>query len=328
MGGAVGDEVRELQICQDDLVTIETKRSDPALGARLYAASRYHAGRARALAASTDEYVQIDAAAHAGAAVELMAKALLADFDVRLLHGGGLHHALLDIVAGNEGIPARRSISKTTVGAVVAIELAGRLVPGCHRHEAAAKQVASVRNGAVHLAEAPSIETLREAVAGMEAFTDAAARHLHGSSHNYWGVHFEEVQKQQLAADEKVLKDAKEKVAAARSRFDEMVGRLSAELRAPVLAELRTREGIVGDETDEVSCPACDQEATAAWDWEVDVEEEFPGEYMYSQFLAPAGLGCPVCGLRLDASETLALGIDLVAPSHESDEDFDLDSYN
>jgi uncharacterized protein YjbJ (UPF0337 family) len=300
---------------------------DTTLGTQLYAASRYHARRARALAETTDAFERIDAAAHAGSAVELIAKALLADLDVRLLPDRDQHHALLDAVAvlarRVEPVVARRLSLKTTVGARVAVELAARLVPGCRQHESAAHRVAKVRNGAVHMAQSPSAEELGDVIEAMQDFTDAAARQLRGSSRDYWGVFFDDVQQQRKASKEALLAHAREKVAQAKSRFDEMVGRLSAELRAPVLAELQTREGLTGDETDEVACPACEQAATAAWDWDADAEPDGDGDYTLTAFLALVGLGCPVCGLRLDANEVDALGIELELAERDPAEDFD-----
>jgi len=85
---------------------------------RLMAAARHHARSARAKAAEADPYVQQDAAIHAGTAVELVAKALLAQLDLRLLRDGpNAHHALLDVLAtlaSRSGVtPAPKAGSKT-----------------------------------------------------------------------------------------------------------------------------------------------------------------------------------------------------------------------
>lgn len=85
---------------------------------RLMAAARNHARSARAKAAEADPFVQQDAAIHAGTAVELVAKALLAQLDFRLLSDGpNAHHALLDVLAtlaSRSGVtPAPKAGSKT-----------------------------------------------------------------------------------------------------------------------------------------------------------------------------------------------------------------------
>jgi hypothetical protein len=66
-------------------MTEEDRGPDRSIGARLYSASRYHARKARALADTSSPHERLDAVTHAGAAVELIAKAVLADLDVRLL---------------------------------------------------------------------------------------------------------------------------------------------------------------------------------------------------------------------------------------------------
>lgn len=297
---------------------------DRSVGTRLYAASRYHASKARALVDATSEHERLDAATHAGAALEFIAKAVLAEVDVRLLPDREAHHTLLDSIARDrEGhVPHRVSI-RTTIGASLAIGLVARLVPACRQHIAAVKRVLSVRNAAVHMAEAPTTAALADAITAMQAFGDAAATELRGSSRDYWGVDFDEVQRQRAEVEAGIVAGANAKVDQARDRYTEMVGPLVGDLRERVLTALRLRSSTSGDAVDEVTCPACRETATVTWEWDADVEEEFPGEYTYSSFLALAGLLCPVCGLSLDATEMLALGIDPELPELDPADDFE-----
>jgi len=245
---------------------VASKGSGRTTGTRLYAASRSHALKARALAEASNEHDRLDAAAHAGAAVELIAKAVLAELDLRLLHDRQMHHALLDIdVRDRKGYVPRPPSMTTTVGTSLAIELTARLIPGCRRHESAAQSVARTRNAAVHMALAPAPSQLEDLLSGMQAFTDAAATALRGASTDYWGVDFEMVREQRAASELDVPTTANAHVNGARSRYEDMVGALSPEFRESVVAEIRSRSAIDGDVLDEIECPACCDRAAVTW---------------------------------------------------------------
>lgn len=296
--------------------------SDHALGTRLYAASRHHARKARELAASSDEHERLDAAVHAGAALELIAKALLAEID-RCLLPDRAHHALLDAVAGQrESLAARPTAPKTTISAMIAVELVARLVPGCRAAEQSATAVIRARNAAVHLAVAPAGKELAGLVGAMEAFNDAAATALRGSSRDYWGIHFEDVTREREAREADIAARAHAAVAEAKKRYQHAIGSLPDDLREQVLVELRDRLILVGEEMGTVECPACAEEATTAWELDIDVEEELPGDFLYSPYLVLVGLGCSVCGLRLDPDEIEALGLEPDEPEPTPDDEY------
>ena len=295
-----------------------------APGPRLYAASRHHAAKAREHRRQDDNYGRLDAAFHAGAAIELIAKAVLADLDPRLLADGArAQHALLEAVAELRSRSGTVSGSggggRATISASVALELASRLDSGCASHKSAAVRVLRARNAAVHMAEGPSAAGLMDLLASMEAFTDAAARFLRGSSHDYWGVHFEEVTRDREAAQRALERRATAKVGAAAKAFQSMLAGLPEELRTRVIEELQRRGGtaatLSGDIVGEADCPACQQVATVAWDGAVEVEQEMPGEYLYQGYWELVGLRCPVCGLALDADEIEILSLDVGDPS-------------
>jgi hypothetical protein len=84
-------------------MTEEDRGPDRSIGARFYSASRYHARKARALADTSSPHERLDAVTHAGAAVELIAKAVLADLDVRLLPDREALHTLLETIAELRG---------------------------------------------------------------------------------------------------------------------------------------------------------------------------------------------------------------------------------
>lgn len=298
-------------------------------GAHLYAASRHHAASARALANSPDSHERMDAVTHAGAAVELIAKAVLADVDVRLLPDRGTHHTLLETIVELRGyhgtLAAHARNGESTIGAGLAIELAARVVDGCRSHQAAALAVMKARNAAVHKAVAPDVEDLIGLVDSMQAFTDAAANWLRGSSRDYWGIDFDEVQRQRQASEQRQSEAVEARVAGAARLFSALVDGLPEVRRGHIVGELRRRSTLTGDVMDVTECPACHEEADVAWAWDADVEEEFPGEYLYTPYLALTTLRCPVCGLSLDASEIAALGLELETPEYDVGEDFDDD---
>jgi len=62
---------------------VTTAPDDETPADNLYLASQFHARRAQELLDSKDRFERMDAAYHAGAAVELMAKALVSQFDHR-----------------------------------------------------------------------------------------------------------------------------------------------------------------------------------------------------------------------------------------------------
>ena len=287
------------------------------VGVRLYAASRHHASEARARRSSPNEIDRLDGAWHAGAAVELIAKAALHEADPRLLSDGAdAQHALLEAVAEVHGksdaLPAAPKPGPRTIGAATAVALVSRLDSGAQQHESAANRVLRLRNAAVHMAEIPTAAQLTTAVTGMEGFVDAVAVLLHGSSHDYWGVDFDEVTAERRAAERATEASATEKVRVAAAGFHQFVEQLPDDVRTAVLAYLQGRDTAgSADVSGSVDCPACRNEATVTWDIDVDAEEELPGEYTYTSFFAPSGLRCPVCGLSLDPEEVDALGIDV-----------------
>lgn len=295
---------------------------DRALGTRLYAASQHHARKARELVDSPDEHDRLDAVVHAGAALELIAKALLAEID-RCLLPDRVHHALLDAVAAErDGLAPGPVPAKNTVGGVLAVELVARLVPGCRTAEQRAKAVLSARNAAIHVAMAPTPQDLAKYVSDMEDFVDPVATYLRGSSHDYWGFYFDEVNRARAAREEAMLARARAAVAEARTRYDHAIAPLPTDLRERVLEELRTRASIVGEEMDEIDCPACGELATTAWEWDIDGEVGDLGETINYLYLGLLGMGCPVCGLRLDADEMAALGLEPEAPQPTPDDEY------
>lgn len=79
---------------------LSKQSGDENVAQRLYLASRHHARKAQRLLAAEDHWERMDAAYHAGAAVELIAKSALATLDTRLLLAGPvLHDVILDALA-------------------------------------------------------------------------------------------------------------------------------------------------------------------------------------------------------------------------------------
>jgi len=282
---------------------------------RLFAAARYHAARAQALAAAGwNEHAALDAATCAGTVVELLSKAVLVRRDLRLIaKGEEVHHHLLDLIVGaNEQRPGRPA-SRGSIDAQVALALAGRLELRLGDHLAGVQKVLHARNEAVHMAVAlPSQAALQTLVAQMAGFATSAVEALGHSSSEFWGEHAGAVSLGIAEQARTVRQRAIAEVAAAKLAYDRVLGALDETARTQVVSLLQPRAE--HDDLDaEVECPACGHVAQVLWSAEADGEWDH-GEVVYSSYFLLTGLHCPVCGLRLDGEEVEALELDLPDP--------------
>ena len=291
----------------DNDAGVATSQPDERVAQRLYLAARHHVRAAQMRAGSQDHYDRIDAAYHAGSAVELIAKAALARLDPRVLVKGlAAQHALLDALVEHHKrpgfVPRTAKLDAQTIDASVAIELAHRLVPECRPHRGAADKARVVRNGAVHMAVLDD--------AGLD---------------DVWGEGLREESERVMAARrERIGRVARIKVIVARDRYRDLVGELTDATREALVADLARRSVATSDEQWQVECPAC--ELPYAWlMWDAAYEPLLDGDdWTYEGGLALTGLRCPVCTLDLVPDEVGALGIDtepVYEPEFGPDED-------
>ncbi|SDJ08519.1 hypothetical protein SAMN05444157_1658 [Frankineae bacterium MT45] len=254
----------------------------------------------------------MDAAIHAGAAVELMAKAVLAHLDPRLLAAGdNAHHALLDVLAeqGRASVHARTKAPASTVIASSAVDLAARCADGLRTTKAAGHAALQARNAAAHAALVDE-DKLADVVAGMNVFTLAGVDCLRRDRADFVGrERLAQVEREAAQRDSATQAAASSKVSAAKAQYRHLTDPLGTDGVGELLRILGSRPEPPSDISETVDCPACDNNAWLLWNVEVDVEYEGPGEYStyaYAEFIA---LDCPYCGLHLDEAECEAIEV-------------------
>jgi len=149
---------------------------------RLYSAAAHHARAANDKVRSPDRNLRMEAAIHAGASVELMAKAILVEVDPRLLfEERESHHVLIDMLV-EAGVATAQQYARRgtrTLTATKAVQLAARLCEQVRPHAAAARQALEARNRAAHAAELDEADLADEVIGGSDfvlAGVDSFAR--------------------------------------------------------------------------------------------------------------------------------------------------------
>lgn len=275
---------------------------------RLYDAAQHHLRSANEKVEAPDWRVRLDAAVHAGAAVELMAKAVLAGLDVRLVRRE--HHSVRGIVNllienGNLDATPYDLSPNRTIGAEEALDLLSRLEEGLRPFCASAKKALAARNAAVHLAEAQ--DGLADAVTAGSDFVLAGVDRLGRDRTAFLGDALAERVQREVAERRTVIeRQAQQKVDRARATFDAYLG-LDEWIRELFLAQVRDRRPRRPDVTDPHDCPACHNRGWMFSNVDVD-EAADPDEVVaYLDFL---GFRCYFCGLELDSEECDAIGLD------------------
>ncbi|MEN5073119.1 hypothetical protein ABE437_04825 [Isoptericola cucumis] len=277
---------------------------------RLLLAAQFHAREAVTLAGKDWTFTNaLDVAYRSGAAVELLTKKLLAQRDMRLL-ARAAHEHLLDAVSGG---PVRAEHLKTTLDAKVAVSLAAQAEAGIAVREKGARDVLLVRNAAVHLAAAPPESQVQIVVAEMVATVEAVLAVEAVSSSEFWGEQHDAAMKIVRRYAASVAVGARTAVNKARQVYRQTISGIPADSQESVVEVLQSRALVLthrfADEMAGIVCPACGHEASAFYDFEVDVEDDH-GEPIYHSGFLLAGLACPVCGLHLDGEEAEALDLD------------------
>lgn len=275
-------------------------KSDDDLVAHLVRASSAHAVRALELEVDTAPEAPMFAAIHAGSAIELLAKAILARRNPLLLTVGQKHEmkhadAILGRVNAHDARTLDAALAKNVCGAFQGAVLAN--IDTLLRH----------RNSAAHMGLMARAD-LAEALNAMRAAAEQGIAHLDVSRDRYWRNYAAAVAGALDERGTEVERAARSLIATHRAKL-ESVGLSHDEIR---LRERRPGSFFNRSEVEAPhQCPACKHEARLGWSIDVDVEYEGPGEYTTSHFVVSDGLWCPVCGLSLDAEQCEAMGIDV-----------------
>lgn len=291
----------------------------------LIEAASHHGRAAIRAVTSTDEFVLLDGAFHAGAAVELAAKAAVAEIEPMLLSSAGnAKGEMVDALVrfrpsvSIAPVPAGQRRRLRTIDASIAVAVAARLYPKCN---VSAELPLDVRNDAVHLAVVDP-DRLEEAVRAMVTYVNLVVEAIQLSPAQFWRAEADEAQSLQAQRARRLLKLAQRRVTLAEQAFA---------LRLDAIEQPEGRDALVRqlervrpdfDETVDYPCPACGHSAALGWTADIDFERDPDGGY-YAAFagLSFEGLECPVCDLRLNAEEAEALGIDSTwePPEHDFD---------
>jgi hypothetical protein len=296
---------------------------------RLYAASAHHTRAANSKVSSKDRHVQMEAAIHAGAAVELMAKAILATADQRLLLDKIDGHSLLiDMLIKSEAVVAQQASAKRDVARTVsktlsagrALELSIRLHPSLGAHLAAGQRALAARNAAAHSAEI-TVDALQAQVTSASDFVLACVASLGKSSGEFLGTELVDRVKHEVAKrSEDLVVTAQRLVDESHRRYEDFIAKLVEGNDQDVLRQLAKQGASHGDHAERYGCPACSNMGWLMWNVDIEVEYEGPGEYSTSASMDFIGFACPFCFLELDAEQSDAIGID---HSHDSNSGYE-----
>lgn len=274
---------------------------------RFYWASSHHAQAANIKVSSDDRHLRMEAAVHAGTAVELMAKAILARVDPRLLtEDRDGHHVVLDMLVGSgQAVAAQRRGrgSRATVSARKALDLTLRLCPEVVPHDAAAGVALAARNAAAHAAEVDDMKVADQVTAAND-FVLAGVDSFGRSRTAFIGDALDQVER-----------DVAERKAASRDRANRAIELAKRRYDTPAVimhgsdpAKVSSRVPFHGDHYDPYRCPACGNQGWLIWN--VEVELDATEERNVNTYLVYMGFACFFCGLELDDVESEAAGVE------------------
>lgn len=277
----------------------------------LLSAAEHHMKRALDGLASRDRHVQLDSAIHAGAAVELIAKAVIARVDAALvLEAEDARQKLIDKYIESGLIEGKqvKERSPRSISASNAVGLARKVVVELKAHDAGARQALDMRNSAAHAAELES-EHLESRVLAASEYVLLAMEYLGASPQVVFGnERYEQLRAQIVRSTTALHIAAEQKVDSARQSYRTWVVDVSP-TNLPQALRRRDHGPQHGDVSDRLECPACENCGWSYWNVEVDVEYEGPGEHSVEPFLRFTGFQCPFCLLELNDEEWEALGL-------------------
>lgn len=276
------------------------------LANHLYLVAQHHACASVAPEEPESDFAMLEIAAHAGSAVEFMAKSALSQLEPFILYAGGSKD-YLDGLIRVRGLPielAKPASKFKTINATDAVGLVHRVHPACTRYASAAAQTLETRNDALHLGFVDPSQ-LRDAIAGMATWINSVIVHLRQDRVTFWGRN---EQAADAVASERALRlraIAEAKVRVAELEYRSFTGNAQIDFQ-PQPAR--------SDAAESHPCPACHKNGWLVWTVDYDAEPDGEGGYDYVGGLAFEGFECPTCGLRLDGSEVEALGIEAAPP--------------
>jgi hypothetical protein len=277
--------------------------------------ARWHARTAISSFISQDRDEQLQAACSAGTAVELLAKAYLADVNPALLADKGDKDTVLHL--GGRGTLAKGDVlCMRTIGAYEALRLVAQLHRGFPPFDQQPPAL-TARNAALHTALADRAQ-LRAAVVQMARMTESLLEVMKLDRSHFWGEHAMPVADSLLDEAARELEQViKAKLAVARARLAALTENLAEPVAEALLATLAQgplpatggwEEWGGVDHLEAQECPACHQRgmlfcelAPRDVDWEHDGDG---GTFEVKDGAAfPLLFSCPVCRLELSADE-------------------------
>lgn len=277
---------------------------------RLYDAARFHAHAAMSLGgAELGAHESLDLATRCGSVVELLAKAVLATCDVRLLTKHDAHQHLLDFALKARGqTPAVAAATNlnTSVDASVAVRLAARVDQRLTDSTARADRVLRARNAAVHMALPPTASQCSALLDDMAVVATSTVAVLWRTPADFWAEHQAAATARVARSTTQVRMVAEGKITKARDTLRRLRAQVGDHAWEGVLTVLRRRPARPSDLEDSMPCPACSDDAQVTWTAEADGDWS-DGETVMYGYWALDGLSCPACGLELNGEELEAL---------------------
>lgn len=254
--------------------------------------------------------------AHAGTALEQLAKAYLASIDPTLVVDGRNFDSLLHACGKGRHARLPASLMKT-ITMDEALKRCGQILPVIENLRGDLQRLVDARNGAIHVGAADESEKLRMLVPYLHASRQLLGEG--GFEDGYWGEFDGVVELRVAEVTEAAVAAVKEAMIAARLRFDERYGQLGEDVRPAVLRAFEAGYSPEKYEQQLVDCPTCSTLGLASgstdidWqpDWDhADGEDYVAGMYPVVTFF-PGRFECRACELELEGEAQIeAAGID------------------
>lgn len=308
--------------------------SHSQLSQMLLQSARFHAHRALTQFSSGHDDELLDAAASTGNALELMAKALLANIEAGLLADRGDPDSVLRFA--DKGHLAKSSPSRTrTRSASEALVLVKQLQPTFRWNAQADELALQVRNAALHIGIVDTRE-LRSAVKVMSRAVDDMVRFYgEGDRFAFWGKTALPLVDQLLdEAASEVEQEVAAKVAAAHARLASMTLDLAPESAEVLLRALSGSASHASfDHAEAAECPVCHQQGwllcnvdRGSVEWDVD-DDGLPAHAWVSRTAWPEAFECPVCRLDLHFDELVEFDFPMEISLEDDSDPFEVDEW-
>lgn len=277
-------------------------------------AAQHRARRAVRLYGSEDGFDQLDAAADAGSAVELLAKACIAVIEpaaIAKVGGAAGIGYVLRLRGHGYRLASPDEDRLSTIEASLALSVAAKLYPQLSTAAAGATAALEARNDSLHMGLAHPDRVLN-AIAAMAALARKSLPILGVSREDFWGEPKDADVADQAVVDrsDHIAEVVDEKLNHARTRYEQVVLRIGETDAKTLAAELERRSYREDALSSIVRCPSCGNFGRLENDADFEAEPDGEGGYDYiqtSQWVA--GFSCPVCQLDLDGDEALEAGL-------------------